>query len=131
MSEDDKTGPYFASRALWEKLKPAARDMRQNPTAAEDALWQRLRNRQVMDAKFRRQHAIEQFIVDFVCMEARLIIEVDGAIHDKQQEEDAKRDAILNASGFRVLRFSNEQVLSDIDVVLSAIAEALASTRSE
>ena len=131
MSGNDNPGPYHTPRKKWEQLKPAARDMRHNPTPAEDALWQRLRNRQVMDVKFRRQHTVEQFIVDFVCMKARLIIEVDGAIHDEQQEADESRDTLLNANGFRVLRFRNEQVLSDIDAVLTVITEALESPKTD
>jgi hypothetical protein len=69
---------------LWEKLKPVARQMRQEPTQAEDLLWQSLRNHQLLGFKFRRQHSIERFIVDFYCAEAKLVIEIDGPIHDYQ-----------------------------------------------
>ena len=115
-----KTPPH-----LWERLKPLAREMRKNPTPAEDRLWQHLRRRQVLGYKFRRQHAIERFIVDFYCREAHLIIEVDGPIHQYTQEEDAIRQEFLESQGFRVLRFTNDQVLSDIEGVLQTIEQAL------
>jgi very-short-patch-repair endonuclease len=122
---------FHAPPELWEKLKPLARQMRHEPTPAEDALWQRVRNRRVGGAKFRRQYAIERFIVDFVCLEQRLIIEVDGGIHEQQQEYDAIRQAFLEAQGFRVLRFSNGDVLQFPDAVAEAIGDALASGQAD
>ena len=109
---------------LWEKLKPLAQQMRHEPTPAEDALWQRLRNRR-LDVKFRRQYTIERFIADFVCLEHRLIIEVDGEIHEHQQAYDALRQTFLEAQGFRVLRFTNGDVLQSPDAVLEVISSAL------
>jgi very-short-patch-repair endonuclease len=116
----------------WEKLKPAARRMRREPTAAEDALWQRIRNRRIGGAKFRRQHTVEGFIVDFVCIESRLIIEVDGGIHSQtdQQAFDVERQAFLKASGFRVLRFTNAEVLESPETVAQTIAATLESMSS-
>ncbi|MCB9450786.1 MAG: endonuclease domain-containing protein [Anaerolineaceae bacterium] len=122
--------PYHALPELWEKLKPLARQMRHEPTPAEDILWQRLRNRQVSGAKFRRQYAIERFIVDLACLEYRLIIEIDGDIHDYQQDYDMLRQAFLEAQGFQVLRFSNDDVLQSLDVVVTIIREALISQTS-
>ncbi len=84
--------------------------MRHVPTPAEDMLWQQLRNRHLHGAKFRRQYAIERF-VDFACLEYRLVIEVDGSIHEQQQEIDAIRQEFLEALGFRVLRFTIAEVL--------------------
>ena len=110
---------------LWERLKPIARQMRREPTAAEAKLWQRLRRRQLAGIKFRRQVAIERFIVDFCSFEARLIVEVDGPIHDYTQEQDAVRQEFLESLGFRVLRFSNLDVFNAIDSVLAQIAQAL------
>ena len=115
------------SPALWEKLKPLARQMRHEPTAAELALWQRLRARAILNCKFRRQHSIDRFIVDFLCMEAALIIEVDGEIHQYTADEDAIRQEFLESLGFRVLRFSNEQVLQEMSEVLAQIQENLSS----
>jgi very-short-patch-repair endonuclease len=103
-------------------LKPLAREMRTVPTAAEDALWQRLRDRRVGGMKFRRQHAIERFIVDFYCSEARLVIEVDGEIHGYTREQDAARQEFLETQDLRVLRFSNADVRQDIDAVVEKIA---------
>ncbi len=119
--------PAISSPALWEKLKPLARQMRHEPTRAEDALWQRLRNRQIAGHKFRRQHSIDRFIVDFYCADAQLIIEVDGAVHDFTPEEDAIRQEFLESLGLRVIRFTNDQVLDDIAAVLDAIRNALVS----
>jgi very-short-patch-repair endonuclease len=110
---------------LWYKLKPLARQMRHEPTPAEDTLWQRLRNRRVCDAKFRRQHSIERFIVDFFCAEHRLIIEVDGSIHDYTVEEDALRQEFLESLGYRVIRFRNEDVFQGIDAVIEEISKRL------
>jgi very-short-patch-repair endonuclease len=81
--------------ALWEKLRPIAREMRQKPTEAEKLLWGYFRNHNLMGLKFRRQHNIERFIVDFYCAKARLIIEVDGLIHQYQKEEDLIRQQFL------------------------------------
>jgi very-short-patch-repair endonuclease len=109
---------------VWEKLKPYAREMRKNPTPAEDALWQHLRLNQ-LGVKFRRQHAIGPFIVDFYAREARLIIEVDGPIHKKQKEYDEMRQAYLESLGYRVVRFTNEQVLQNMDAVLAILQKVL------
>lgn len=119
---------FHAPPELWDRLKPLARQMRHEPTPAENALWQRIRNRRVAGAKFRRQYAIERFIVDFVCLEHRLIIEVDGSIHEQQQEYDAVRQAFLEAQGFRVLRFTNGEVLQALDAVVEVIGEGLQTT---
>jgi len=106
---------------LWGKLKPLARQMRHEPTSAEDVLWQRLRNHQVAGLHFRRQHSIDRFIVDFYCAEARLVIEVDGASH-AGPSSDAERQASLEALGRRVLRFTDTEVLSQLDAVIARIA---------
>jgi very-short-patch-repair endonuclease len=106
---------------LWEKLKPLVRQMRTEPTHAEQALWQHLRSRQLCECKFRRQHAIDRFVVDFYCAERDMIIEVDGPVHDFTPEEDALRQEYLESLGFHVLRFTNQQVLENIDSVLQEI----------
>lgn len=99
-----------------------ARQMRLNMTAAENALWQRIKGHKVAGLSFRRQQVIEGFIVDFYCHKARLAIEVDGSVHDGQEEHDRERDAVLDARGVTVLRFTNEQVRKEVDVVLARIA---------
>src|SRR5262245_30150985 len=86
-----------------------ARDLRQRSTSAEQILWDRLRNRQLSGAKFRRQQRIRAtvYVVDFCCVEANLVIELDGEIHDYQKEADLLRQQGIEALGYRFLRFSN------------------------
>jgi very-short-patch-repair endonuclease len=131
--EDDAPAQFTASPEQWEKLKPLARHMRHAPTPAEDLLWQQLRNRQLDGAKFRRQHAIAGFIVDFVCIEQRLVIEVDGGIHihTDQQVYDAQRTAVLAERGFRTLRVTNAAVEQSIAAVLTSIRAALATSEPD
>ncbi len=110
---------------LWEKLKPLARQMRREPTLAEERLWQSLKGKQLSEFKFRRQHVIDRFIVDFYCRKAWLVVEVDGEIHDYTFEEDAIRQEFLESLGLRVVRFRNEEVLEEIEGVLEEIARWL------
>jgi very-short-patch-repair endonuclease len=111
--------------ALWARLKPKAQEMRHEATAAEARLCAVLKNGRIDGFKFRRQHAFENYIVDFFCAEANLVIEVDGSVHDANAEQDAYRQNILETSGFRVIRFKNQQVQQDISSVKQAIREAL------
>jgi very-short-patch-repair endonuclease len=118
---------YTTDAARWKKtLKDYARANRKQPTEAENHLWQELRNHK-LGARFRRQHAIQQFIVDFVCLEAWLIIEVDGSIHAdaSQAEYDGGRTHNLQEAGFLVLRFTNEEVLHSTLTVLQTITKHL------
>jgi len=105
-------------------LLEKAVEMRNNPTQAEEALWECLKTKQLGD-KFRRQHLIDDFIVDFVCLSKKLVIEVDGKIHDSQQEKDAERTSVLNSLGYEVIRFKNEEVLGDTTTVIETIQEHL------
>ncbi|MDP3676858.1 MAG: endonuclease domain-containing protein [Novosphingobium sp.] len=98
--------------------------MRRNPTEAERALWRVLRARRLCGWKFRRQVRIDPYIVDFVCFSARVIVEADGSQH-AESESDAVRDAFLKAQGFRVLRFWNNDVLTNREGVLTALLAAL------
>jgi very-short-patch-repair endonuclease len=115
---------YAASPGQWKRLKSAARAMRKCPTAAEEALWEALRGGR-LGARFRRQHAIGRFVVDFVCVTANLIVEVDGTIHDNQRQEDAYRDREMESRGYRVTRFTNEEVLHDLTAVLGKVKSAM------
>jgi len=101
--------------------------MRRSPTLAEKKLWQRLRRDQ-LGVRFRSQVAIGTFIVDFFCPTRRLIVEVDGSVHDARSEADAERDRMLTALNLRVVRVRNDDVLQDLDVVLRTIADALVRT---
>ena len=105
--------------------KIKAKELRKNPTDAEKTLWKHLRLRQMGGHKFRRQQPLGQYIVDFACLEKKLIIEVDGGEHSEQVTYDSERDRWLETQGFRVLRFWNNQVLTEIEVVKYVIAEAL------
>lgn len=98
-----------------------ARRLRRDATHAEALLWSRLRNRRLGGYKFRRQHPIGRYVVDFVCIEQRLVIEVDGGQHAAEGAEDARRTAWLETRGFRVLRFWNNEVLANLKAVLTAI----------
>jgi very-short-patch-repair endonuclease len=105
----------------------AARRLRQNLTPAEKTLWQALSKRQLNGMRFRCQHPVGPFIVDFYCPEHRLVIELDGSIHDHQTEQDTARTAQLNQFGYRVIRFRNETVLTNLEHVLHQILEATCS----
>lgn len=116
---------WHSPPTLWQGLKRYAQENRRLATPAEALLWQALRGRQLGGYRFRRQHAIRQFIVDFYCHDAKLVIEVDGSSHDGAEEYDAERQLILEALGFRVLRFTNEEVLTSLPAVLQRISKAL------
>jgi len=120
---------FTADKSIWGILKAHGRDNRKSPTEAEDALWQALRNHQVEGRKFRRQHQIGSFIADFVSLSDHLVVEVDGEYHStaEQKEFDAARTTYLNEAGFRVVRFSNNEVLSDLKGVLRRLRDVLAS----
>jgi very-short-patch-repair endonuclease len=104
--------------------KPAAKDLRKMSTDAERKLWHRLRGQQ-LGPKFRRQHPFENYVLDFVCLEHRLVIEVDGSQHAEDQKYDNERTEKLRASGFTVLRFWNNEVLNQTDAVVEAVWSAL------
>jgi primosomal protein N' (replication factor Y) len=104
-----------------------ARDLRRRSTDAERALWHHLRNRTLTGCKFRRQHPIGPYIVDFACVERALIVELDGGQH-VQSNADARRTDLLQSEGFRVLRFWNNDALMQIETVLAVIHDALAGS---
>lgn len=106
-------------------MKAFAKELRKNCTDAENRLWRCLRGRQLSGFKFRRQEIIGPYIVDFVCIEAKLVIEVDGGQHMDQRRQDAQRSEYLGAVGYSVLRFWNNQVLGDIDGTLQEIHRVL------
>jgi very-short-patch-repair endonuclease len=97
--------------------------MRCEPTPAEEKLWERLRDRQLLGLKFRRQVQIDGYIADFCCRELRLVVEVDGKVHETQAQSahDANRDAYLKTRGYVILRFPNEDVLLSSRSVLEKI----------
>jgi methylmalonyl-CoA mutase len=121
-----RKGFETADLRIWEALKANSKDNRQNPTEAENLLWQLLRNSQT-GYKIRRQHAIDGYIADFVCLSKGLVIEVDGRYHDFTKEQDEIRTSILNDEGFEVIRFTNEEVLYNTQNVIQTIKHKLDS----
>ncbi len=108
------------SRYDFRKLQ-LKRELRKNQTPAERVLWEALRNRELNGMKWRRQANIDIFIADFLCTEHRLIIEVDGEIHDAQQENDRLRTQVIGDHDYRVIRFKNEEILQKLPDVLQRI----------
>jgi very-short-patch-repair endonuclease len=104
-----------------------SRQMRLDMTNAESLLWERLCKRRFEGLRFRRQHPIRRYIVDFYCHEKKLAIEADGKVHEKQKEYDRRRDDDLRARGYHILRFSNEEIENDIESVLNHMRSFLAS----
>ncbi|MCC5839414.1 MAG: N-6 DNA methylase [Opitutales bacterium] len=120
-------GTHYRGGFDFAGLKEKAREFRKKQTSAEALLWELLRNRQLSGAKFRRQHQFGDYILDFYCDEAKLVVECDGEVHETKdrQAKDAKRDAYLQSQGLKVLRFKNQQVLADTESVLEGIAHDL------
>ena len=126
-AQDGEYGGYkTADPGLWDILKVHARGHRKDSTEAENILWQLLRNSQT-GHKIRRQHAIDTYIADFICLKKRMIIEVDGGYHEDIKENDQARTAVLNELGFEVIRFTNEQVISNPVGITNLIKEKLDS----
>jgi very-short-patch-repair endonuclease len=119
MNDSDVPAPVLS--------RDRARSLRKSSTPAEHKLWMRLRNRQLDGVKFRRQQPIGQYVVDFFCLEARLVIELDGGWHgeDLKRVEDEQRTAYLESQGYLVMRFWNNEVTEDNRGVLERIAERL------
>lgn len=103
------------------KIRKNAKELRKNLTPAEEKLWGHLRGHRTGNVHFRRQHAIGNYIVDFCASSQKLVIELDGSQHLEQQEYDKERTAYLNSKGYRVLRFWNNEVMNNIDTVLTVI----------
>ena len=115
---------YQSNYKDWSNLKNLARENRKNQTEAEDIIWQEVRNSK-LGFKFRRQHSIDTFIVDFICTEQKLIVEIDGEVHNETVEYDEMRTKFLNLRGFEVIRFKNDEVLTNIKRVIEEINKAL------
>lgn len=123
---EDRTKPRWqtAANSGWQEMKERAKELRNNQTDAEVALWQQIKNNQ-LGFKFRRQQVIGFNIADFVCLDKNLIIEVDGEIHNYQKEYDDARTLELEKEGYKVIRFENKRVFSDIDNVVAEIRQHL------
>ena len=116
---------YQRIRGTSPELDARAKELRWNMTEAEQVLWLALSGKKLDGFKFRRQHAIGQFILDFCCLEKKLVVEVDGGIHNTQKEHDAARNAQLAAYGYTTLRLSNKEVLADLPAALERIRHAM------
>jgi chorismate synthase len=116
----DKTGSY-------QILKDFAKANRKSPTQAEEVLWQAVRNRNIDGYKFRRQHPVSGFIPDFICLDAMLVIEIDGEYHNSEEQKkyDVSRTDWLKEHQYSMLRFTNEEVMNDIESVVKKISESL------
>ena len=121
MKELDKK-MYFGTNA---DTMEAARSLRKKMTGQEELLWEKLRNKQVCNVRFRRQHPINIFIADFYCHEARLVVEIDGEIHLSNQEYDNGRTAELGKYDIKVIRFSNSEVEKNIENVIGKISKEI------
>src|SRR5690606_36582114 len=118
-------GYLTGNSAIIGTLLSRAKEMRKNPTKAESIIWNELRTKKV-GYKFRQQHPIDTYIVDFVCLSKKLIIEVDGEVHQYQLEKDGERELLLKEKkGFKVLRFTNEEVINNLQNVVSKIRSIL------
>jgi very-short-patch-repair endonuclease len=118
-------GVKRASEPISQTMRSHASALRTHMTDAETRVWQALRGKQLEGHKFRRQQAIGSYIVDFVCLEAKVVIELDGGQHAETVHYDSRRDAWLESEGFRVLRFWNNDVMENLEGVLMKIVETL------
>ncbi len=100
-----------------------ARQLRNNQTPAERALWYLLRKDSIDGLRFRRQHPIGEYIADFACIDAKLVVEIDGASHDNEGTDDANRTAYIETRGFTVIRFDNRTVLANTEGVYEMISQ--------
>ncbi len=116
------------SKVRFLAMKHLARALRKHQTDAEKVLWYRLRNRQLEGWKFRRQQVIGSYIVDFLCLEPKLVIELDGGQHATRTEQDDQRTQYLQCLGYHVLRFWNHDVLREPNIVLEAIRAAITNS---
>jgi very-short-patch-repair endonuclease len=113
------------SPLLRKKMVEAAREFRKSPTISEEILWQELRGRKLCGIKFRRQQPIGPFVVDFYAPVQRLVVEIDGEIHEKQRTADQARQELLEEIGLRVIRISADLVESDLQAAIKKIEEAI------
>ena len=107
------------------KIRKNAKELRKNLTPAEEKLWVHLRGHRMGDVHFRRQHAIGNYIVDFCAPSQKLVIELDGRQHLEQEDYDKERTAFLKSKGYKVLRFWNNDVMNDMEKVLTVIWNVL------
>jgi type I restriction enzyme R subunit len=122
-----KRVPHYRGGFQFAGLTQHSRELRLAQTNAEAKLWSLLRNKQLRGFKFRRQHQFGNYIADFYCHEAQLVVECDGSVHDENEQwhHDQQRDAYMVSNGVSVLRFTNDEILRDTDKVLETISSYL------
>lgn len=127
MTENKLSSGVVHLQRINDRKLQQARILRKNMTIAEKKLWARLRRKQVLGIKFRRQQIIEGFIVDFFCNAAKLVIEIDGGIHetDEQQLKDEHRRNVFKLRGLKEIRFNNDEVLNSLNNVVCAIRDCV------
>ena len=118
-------------RGTTPEIESAARWLRKNMTPAEQRLWTVLKDRQLNGSKFRAMHPVGRFFVDFYCPACRLMIEVDGSVHDTQTDHDAARTEQLETYGYRVLRFTNDEIINHLPDVLNTICQTITRLKPE
>jgi very-short-patch-repair endonuclease len=124
-----KTNRHWAHFGAFPETFRLAKQLRRNMTATEKIVWQELRSRFLSEYKFRRQHPVREFIVDFICLERGLVIEIDGGIHQRSEvkERDENRTVELERMGLKVIRFTNDEVMNDLNAVKHKIKAELLS----
>jgi len=133
--ESDSSGykklPGYVTADLqnYKFLKEIRQCLKDKPTDAEKLIWEYLRNKKT-GYKIRRQHVIDNFVVDFVCLLKKVVIEIDGEIHLQQKENDTLRTNTLNEKGYKVIRFTNKEVFADPEIVTMKIKEVLDSRKT-
>jgi very-short-patch-repair endonuclease len=125
------TAKFLEAMPASEASHGTARRLRREQTPAEQVLWRHLRTKRMCNIKFRRQHPIGCYFVDFCSIQQKLIVEVDGGQHADQSAEDEVRSSFLKSYGYRVLRFWNDQVLENTDEVLAEIEKSLSTDSAE
>lgn len=123
---DERAFYNTANPQIYKHIKGIRDQLKCNPTKAESAIWEYLRNKRT-GHKIRRQHIVGNYIPDFICLSKKLIIEIDGKIHLKQKELDLLRTEKLNDLGFEIIRFTNEEVLDNPKLVAQKIKDMLDS----
>jgi len=122
-------GGRMSEREVESEMIRRARRLRREMTVPEQRLWREIRDRRIGGRKFRRQAPIGNYIVDFLHLASRVVIELDGRSHDDRFERDAARQSWLEGQGFRVIRIANDDVLGDIEAVVEAISVAVSARR--
>ena len=122
---DMKQTDFKPIRGVYPVVREIAAELQREITSAELCLWCAIKSKRLRGLKFRRQHAVGRFILDFYCPTHKLVLEVDGGIHNQQQDYDAARTEHLEAYGYQVIRFKNEEVLDNLPAVLEQILVAI------